>query len=151
MLPCSSTIHLRPWCTVYLFWCVQFWHIFAHLQNHLSPSPYNGMDTGFSAVTWFGSSRTSPPPFSLLYQYISHWKGGVGGAKVYNNGAANKKKYLLAKLGQTVSSSLLKGIDRPFRGGVESILIRSLLVNWRLGNFFYLILKGLIHKISKKP
>jgi hypothetical protein len=45
----------------------------------------------------------------------------------------------------------LKGIDRPFRGGVESILIRSLLVNWRLGYFLNLILKGLLHKISKKP
>ncbi|MFN9979515.1 MAG: hypothetical protein ACK53Y_06360, partial [bacterium] len=45
----------------------------------------------------------------------------------------------------------LKGIDRPFGGGVESILIRSILVNWRLGYFFYLILKGLRHKISKKP
>jgi hypothetical protein len=44
-----------------------------------------------------------------------------------------------------------KGIDRPFGGGVESILIRSLLLNWRLGYFFYLILKGLLHKISKKP
>jgi hypothetical protein len=41
--------------------------------------------------------------------------------------------------------------DRPFRGGVESILIRFLMVNWRLGYFFYLILKGLHHKISKKP
>jgi hypothetical protein len=30
----------------------------------------------------------------------------------------------------------IKGIDRPFRGGVESIFIRSLLVNWRLGKFF---------------
>jgi hypothetical protein len=46
---------------------------------------------------------------------------------------------------------LLKGIDRPFRGRVESILIRSLLVNWRLGYFLNLILKGLLHKISKKP
>ncbi len=43
------------------------------------------------------------------------------------------------------------GIDRPFGGGVESILIRSLVVNWRLRYFFYLILKGLLHKISKKP
>jgi hypothetical protein len=34
---------------------------------------------------------------------------------------------------------------------VESILIRSLLVNWRLGYFLNLILKGLLHKISKKP
>ena len=47
--------------------------------------------------------------------------------------------------------STLKGIDRPFGGGVESILIRSILINWRLGYFFYLILKGLRHKISKKP
>jgi hypothetical protein len=35
--------------------------------------------------------------------------------------------------------------------GVESILIGSLLVNWRLGYFYFLILKGLIHKINKKP
>jgi hypothetical protein len=34
---------------------------------------------------------------------------------------------------------------------LEGILIRSLLLNWRLGYFFYLILKGLLHKISKKP
>jgi hypothetical protein len=46
---------------------------------------------------------------------------------------------------------LIKGIDRPFGGGVESILIRSLLLKWRLGYFFNLILKGLLHKISKKP
>jgi hypothetical protein len=43
-----------------------------------------------------------------------------------------------------------KGIDRPFGGGVESILIQSVFVNWRLENFFYLILNGLHHKISKK-
>jgi hypothetical protein len=30
-------------------------------------------------------------------------------------------------------------------------LIRSVMTNWRLGNFFYVILKGLHHKISKKP
>jgi len=47
--------------------------------------------------------------------------------------------------------STVKGIDRPFGGGVESILIRSLLVNWRLGYFYYIILKGLMHKINKKP
>ncbi len=29
-----------------------------------------------------------------------------------------------------------KGIDRPFGGRVKSRLIRSLLINWRLGNFF---------------
>jgi hypothetical protein len=32
--------------------------------------------------------------------------------------------------------STFKGIDRPFGGGVESILIRSVFVNWRLGKFF---------------
>ncbi len=53
-------------------------------------------------------------------------------------------------LHQLNSSYLLKGIDRPFGGGVESILIRSVFVNWRLGKFFYLILNGLHHKISKK-
>jgi hypothetical protein len=41
-----------------------------------------------------------------------------------------------------VSVWLLKGIDRPFRGGVESILIRSLLVIWRLGTFFKSYIKG---------
>jgi hypothetical protein len=49
---------------------------------------------------------------------------------------------------KTISS--LKGINRPFGGGVESILIRSVFVNWRLGKFFLLILNGLHHKISKK-
>ncbi len=48
--------------------------------------------------------------------------------------------------------SNIKGIDRPFQGGVKSSLIRSLFINWRLGNFFLsLILKGFHHKISKKP
>ncbi len=49
---------------------------------------------------------------------------------------------------------LLKALTDHFEGGsrvYESILIRSLLVNWRLGYFFNLILKGLLHKISKKP
>ncbi len=45
----------------------------------------------------------------------------------------------------------IKGIDRPFGGGVKSRLIRSLLINWRLGNFFIIILNGFHHKISKKP
>ncbi len=36
----------------------------------------------------------------------------------------------------------LKGIDRPFGGGVESILIRSVFVNWRLGYFFLSYFKG---------
>ena len=49
----------------------------------------------------------------------------------------------------TVKSSF-KGIDRfELRG--ESRLIRSVITNWMLGKFFYLILKGLHHKISKKP
>jgi hypothetical protein len=51
----------------------------------------------------------------------------------------------------TLTEKAIKGIDRPFRGGFESILIRSLLLNWRLGYFLNLILKGLLHKISKKP
>jgi hypothetical protein len=49
-----------------------------------------------------------------------------------------------------LTNKSFKGIDRPFGGGVESILIRSVFVNWRLGNFCYLILNGLHHKISKK-
>jgi len=45
----------------------------------------------------------------------------------------------------------VKGIDRSFelRGNIR--LIRSVMTNWRLGNFFYVILKGLHHKMSKKP
>ncbi len=31
----------------------------------------------------------------------------------------------------------VKGIDRPFGEGVKIRLIRSLLINWRLGNFFF--------------
>jgi hypothetical protein len=37
-----------------------------------------------------------------------------------------------------IQKDFVNGIDRPFGGGVESILIRSLLVNWRLGYFFIL-------------
>ncbi len=50
----------------------------------------------------------------------------------------------------TLALITFKGIDRSFelRGGVR--LIRSVMTNWRLGNFFYVILKGLHHKISKK-
>jgi hypothetical protein len=45
----------------------------------------------------------------------------------------------------------IKGIDRSFELRGEIRLIRSVMRNWRLGNFFYLILNGLHHKISKKP
>jgi hypothetical protein len=47
--------------------------------------------------------------------------------------------------------AVFKGIDRPFKLRGESRLIRSVITNWMLGKFFYLILKGLHHKISKKP
>ncbi len=50
-----------------------------------------------------------------------------------------------------LTTGTLKGIDRPFGGRVESSLIRSVLVNWRLGYIFYFILKSLHHKINKKP
>jgi hypothetical protein len=50
-----------------------------------------------------------------------------------------------------VSKNNLKGIDRPFELRGESRLIRSVITNWMLGKFFYLILKSLHHKISKKP
>ncbi len=45
----------------------------------------------------------------------------------------------------------VKGIDRSFELRGEIRLIRSVMTNWRLGNFFYFILKGHRHKISKKP
>jgi hypothetical protein len=50
-----------------------------------------------------------------------------------------------------LSKKLFKGIDRSFELRGEIRLIRSVMTNWRLGNFFYLILSGLHHKISKKP
>jgi hypothetical protein len=46
---------------------------------------------------------------------------------------------------------VFKGIDRPFELGGESRLIRSVITNWMFRKFFYLILKGLHHKISIKP
>jgi hypothetical protein len=59
---------------------------------------------------------------------------------------------LVLSISQKLKISIyFKGIDRPFRRGVKSSLIRSLFINWRLGNFFLLILKGFHHKISKKP
>ncbi len=45
--------------------------------------------------------------------------------------------------------SLKVRIDRSFELRGEIGLIRSVMANWRLGNFFYLILNGLHHKISK--
>jgi hypothetical protein len=45
----------------------------------------------------------------------------------------------------------LKGIDRSFELRCEIRLNRFVMTNWRLGNFFYFILKGQHHKISKKP
>jgi hypothetical protein len=66
----------------------------------------------------------------------------------------NFNNFVWTPLGSTVNIYInfcLKGIDRPFGGGVKSRLIRSLLINWRLGNFLKLILNGFHHKISKKP
>jgi hypothetical protein len=63
--------------------------------------------------------------------------------------------YLNLSSNKTIAKTLLisytfKGIDRPFGGRVKSRLIQSLLINWRLGNFYFLILNGVHHKISKK-
>jgi hypothetical protein len=44
-----------------------------------------------------------------------------------------------------------KGIYRSFELRDEIRLNRSVRTNWRLGIFFYFILKGHHHKISKKP
>jgi hypothetical protein len=49
------------------------------------------------------------------------------------------------------SVNAFKGIDRSFKLRGEIRLIPSVVTNWRLGNFFHLILNGLHHKISKKP
>jgi hypothetical protein len=43
--------------------------------------------------------------------------------------------------GKTIET--VKGIDRSFELRGEIRLIRSVMTNWRLGNFFYLILNGL--------
>jgi hypothetical protein len=70
-----------------------------------------------------------------------------------NSVTNHQTSVLLRKLSvlTEVRGLALKGIDRPFQGGVKNSLIRSLFINWRLGNFFSLILKGFHHKISKKP
>jgi hypothetical protein len=47
--------------------------------------------------------------------------------------------------------NIFKGIDRPFELRGVSRLIRSVITKWMLRKFFFLILKGLHHKISKKP
>ena len=44
----------------------------------------------------------------------------------------------------------IKGIDRPFRRGVKSSLIRSLFINWRLGNFFSSHFKGILSQDQQK-
>ncbi len=46
---------------------------------------------------------------------------------------------------------ILKGIDRSFELRCEIRLNRFVMTNWRLGYFFYFILKGQHHKISQKP
>ncbi len=46
---------------------------------------------------------------------------------------------------------ILKGIDRSFELRGEIRVNRFVRTNWRLGIFFYFILKGHHHKISKKP
>jgi hypothetical protein len=101
---------------------------------------------------------------------VQYWRIGVFSKRYFsqedhNGGGHLKKNYIKSESsvkiiskfepevlkGRPAPQDSIKGIDRPFGGGVESILIRSILVNWRLGYFFYLILKGLRHKISKKP
>jgi hypothetical protein len=44
----------------------------------------------------------------------------------------------------------IKGIDRPFRRGVKSSLIRSLFINWRLGNFFSSHFQGILSQDQQK-
>jgi hypothetical protein len=43
-----------------------------------------------------------------------------------------------------------KGIDRSFRGGIKISLIRSLFINWRLGNFFSSHFKGIPSQDQQK-
>jgi hypothetical protein len=57
-------------------------------------------------------------------------------AYLYKQALAYLEAYLPASLAPMLINSTLKGIDRPFGGRVKSRLIRSLLINWRLGNFF---------------
>jgi hypothetical protein len=62
--------------------------------------------------------------------------------------------YLMKKCATVLrmpSSGPFKGIDRPFGWKVESIVIRSVLVNWRLGYFFISHFKGPSSQVQKKP
>jgi hypothetical protein len=49
----------------------------------------------------------------------------------------------LAQQATSIACQDIKGIDRPFRGWVKISLIRSLFINWRLGNFFSSHFKGI--------
>jgi hypothetical protein len=51
----------------------------------------------------------------------------------------------------SINRNSIKGIDRSFELRCEIRLNRFVMTNWRLDNFFYFILKGQHHKISKKP
>ncbi len=59
-------------------------------------------------------------------------------------------KPLFMKISNLCKNHLLKVLTDHSNWG-ESSLIWSVMTNWRLGNFFYFILKGHHHKISKKP
>ncbi len=62
-----------------------------------------------------------------------------------------ENKLARAQVGKKIEWEIDEIIDRSFELRGESGLIWSAMINWRLGNFFYFILKGHHHKISKKP
>ncbi len=71
----------------------------------------------------------------------------------------NPQRYSLLKIGQRCHDTgnkciagvfeIIKGIDRPFGEGVQSILLRSVLVNWRLGYLLILYSRAFITRSAK--
>ncbi len=83
-------------------------------------------------------------------QTIRRWRESLVHYKSFNTLWSAKTASLNVLLNGERS---LKALTDHFGGGsgLRSSLIWSLFINWRLGNFFLLILKGFHHKISKKP
>jgi hypothetical protein len=90
--------------------------------------------------------RAAPslPPSSLSSSYSSSFSSSSAASSAEGGPSHIKVSHFCRE-------NKLKGIDRSFELRGEIRLIRSVMKNWRLGNFFYFILKGHHHKISKKP
>jgi hypothetical protein len=113
---------------------------------------------GLQNVIYFGLTNSA-----LVYEPKCGRKGGVAGSQPMRNSVHRSPTKLwrsnsifnlcwdrMAWRGHNLFQ-ILKGIVQPFGRGVESILIRSLLLNWRPGKFknFFLMIQS--HERNIKP